>query len=93
VGAYLLFVGRRPPAGEATPRASALGNRVTLLVFAQLAAGTLNLTLLAPVWLQLLHLLLADLLWITLVLLAAERLQVRGEAPGFADPSLASSQA
>jgi heme a synthase len=31
------------------------------------------LLLLAPVWLQLMHLLLADLLWIAMVLLVAER--------------------
>ncbi len=40
------------------------------LVVAQIAAGLLNVALLAPVWLQLLHLLLADAIWITLVLLA-----------------------
>lgn len=39
-----------------------------LLVLLQLGAGTANVALLAPVWLQLVHLLLADLLWITLVL-------------------------
>jgi heme A synthase len=38
----------------------------------QMAAGALNLLLLAPVWLQLLHLLVADLLWISMVLLVSE---------------------
>ncbi|MDT7808520.1 MAG: heme a synthase [Acidobacteriota bacterium] len=47
---------------------------VLVLVAAQLAAGLLNATLLAPVWLQIVHLLLADLLWLGLVLLAASRL-------------------
>ena len=37
----------------------------------QLVAGVVNVMLLAPVWMQLLHLLLADALWITLVLLGA----------------------
>jgi heme A synthase len=41
---------------------------------AQLCAGLLNLLLLAPVWMQMLHLLLADVLWISLVLLAASTL-------------------
>jgi heme A synthase len=41
------------------------------LVGIQLAAGMTNLFLLAPVWMQLVHLLLADLLWISVVLLAA----------------------
>lgn len=42
------------------------------LVFLQFAVGGLNLVLLAPVAVQVLHLLVADLVWITLVLLAAE---------------------
>jgi heme A synthase len=42
-----------------------------LLVVAQVAAGVTNLLLLAPVGMQLLHLFLADALWITLVLCAA----------------------
>ena len=40
------------------------------LTIVQLLAGAINVVLLAPVWLQLLHLLLADLLWISLVILA-----------------------
>lgn len=39
------------------------------LAFLQLAAGSLNVVLLAPVWMQLVHLLIADLLWIALVVL------------------------
>ena len=41
------------------------------LLGAQIVAGVVNLLLLAPVWMQIVHLLLADLLWITLVLLSA----------------------
>lgn len=37
------------------------------LVGIQLVAGVVNVFLLAPVWMQLVHLLLADLVWITLV--------------------------
>jgi heme A synthase len=44
------------------------------LLLLQLGAGVLNVALLAPVWLQLVHLLLADLLWMTLVLLSATTL-------------------
>jgi heme A synthase len=46
---------------------------VALLVL-QLAAGVINVALLAPVWMQLVHLLLSDLVWITVVLLAASAL-------------------
>lgn len=40
----------------------------------QLAVGLGNVILLAPIWLQLIHLLLADLVWIALVLLASSAL-------------------
>jgi heme A synthase len=44
---------------------------VTSLIFLfQLALGVFNVVLLAPMWLQIIHLLTADVLWITLVLLA-----------------------
>ena len=38
------------------------------------AAGFLNVFLLAPVWMQMVHLLLADVLWIAFVILAASAL-------------------
>jgi len=55
----------------ANSRLRKLAGSVALLVVAQMVAGGLNLVLLAPVWMQLVHLLLADLLWIALVLLCA----------------------
>lgn len=42
------------------------------LVVAQWFLGLVNLVLLAPTWLQIVHLLLADLIWITLILALAE---------------------
>jgi heme A synthase len=47
---------------------------VLALVAVQFAAGLLNAALLAPVWLQIVHLLFADLLWLALVLLSAASL-------------------
>jgi heme A synthase len=44
---------------------------VGILTVIQLGAGFLNVLLLAPVWMQMVHLLLADLLWISFVLFAA----------------------
>jgi len=38
----------------------------------QVITGAVNIALLAPVWMQIIHLLLADLVWLTLVLLAIE---------------------
>lgn len=54
---------------------------VLALVLAQLGAGLLNAALLAPVWLQIVHLLLADLLWLALVLLSASSLAQTETSP------------
>ena len=54
---------------------------VSSLALAQLAVGLLNVVLLAPVWLQIVHLLLADVLWIAFVLLAARALSLPLPAP------------
>jgi heme a synthase len=51
---------------------SRLAIYVLVLALAQLCAGAINVILLAPVWMQITHLLLADSLWIGLVLLAVE---------------------
>ncbi|MFN8484538.1 MAG: COX15/CtaA family protein [Anaerolineae bacterium] len=58
-------------------------NAVKLLVLAQWVAGLVNVALLAPVWMQLVHLLLADLTWVAIVLLSAAALAVpqRAETP------------
>lgn len=48
------------------------------LVFTQILMGTANVLLLAPVWLQVIHLLVADLLWIAFVLLGASALAYLG---------------
>jgi heme A synthase len=53
-------------------RHSRLAICVLVLSLAQLSAGAINVVLLAPVWMQITHLLLADSLWIALVLLAVE---------------------
>jgi heme A synthase len=78
LGAYLLYlcqlVQQSAPAGS-EPRRWA--RRLRLLVMAQWAVGVANLGLLAPVWLQLTHLLVADLVWIALVLLALSTIAPR----------------
>lgn len=43
----------------------------------QMALGALNVALLAPVWLQLVHLLVSDMIWIGLVIFASESLASR----------------
>jgi heme a synthase len=43
--------------------------RVVTLSFLQVLVGAVNISLLAPIWMQLIHLFIADLLWIFLVVL------------------------
>ncbi len=54
--------------------------RVIALTLFQLAAGVVNLSLLAPVWMQLFHLFIADLLWISVVVLVLEEAGVAAPA-------------
>ena len=61
------ILNRRPSGGE---RRAAV-YVVTLTAF-QLAVGAVNLSLLAPLWMQLSHLFVADLLWIFLIALVIE---------------------
>jgi heme A synthase len=75
VGGFLIMTAilarsRRP--GDGVRRWS---NALTALVLVQLGAGAVNLLLHAPSWLQLVHLLLSDLVWIALVLLGGSALQ------------------
>jgi cytochrome c oxidase assembly protein subunit 15 len=60
-----------------TQRLRALAGLLLALVAAELVAGGANILLKAPVSMQLVHLLLADGLWITLVLFTSERLHLR----------------
>ena len=72
-GAWLLLVARL---ASRRPRTSPAAVRmVSAMVGVQLLSGVVNVLLLAPVWMQLVHLLLADLLWISFVVLAASSLQ------------------
>ncbi len=63
---------------------------VTGLVLLQMLIGLANVALLAPVWMQLFHLLLADLLWIAFVLLAVRSLSLP-EPPGSQPATLAAA--
>ncbi len=48
-----------------------LSRAAGLLAVAQVAVGLLDITMLAPIGMQLVHLVLADLVWIALVLTSA----------------------
>jgi heme a synthase len=74
VGLYLLWLAITLPGLPATATVRRLGNIVAGLVVAQLCAGVVNIMLLAPGWMQLVHLALATSLWVALVVLALETL-------------------
>jgi heme A synthase len=70
-----------------SPRVHALSRAVAAFVFLQLGAGLLNVALLAPVWMQLAHLLLADGVWMAVVVLGWEAAYGEGAASLYA-PSI-----
>jgi cytochrome c oxidase assembly protein subunit 15 len=87
--AGLLLVAGARRAARACPephvRLAALS--ATVLVLVELAVGAANVFLLAPVPLQVVHLVLADLIWISVVLVAGW--STPGEAHGLAEEAVA----
>ena len=69
--AVALIFGAPRLARRAGPQAQRFARAVAALSGIQLFIGAVNVILLAPVWMQLLHLLFADLVWIFFVLLGA----------------------
>lgn len=83
------IVVRRLRPGAATARLSRL---LVALFFVQIAAGAVNVVLLAPVWMQLVHLLIADAVWIALICTTAAALAEPEPAPAAgASPSRAAA--
>jgi heme A synthase len=81
LGVYLCCVAlwaiKRSPDNFWTKR---WANLLTIIVIVQLLVGGLTLVMLAPIVMQLIHLLLADLVWIIFILMSAEFLS---ETDGF----------
>jgi cytochrome c oxidase assembly protein subunit 15 len=69
--ALLLMFGAPRLAARGLDKTRRLAWTVSVVAAVQLVAGLLNVVLLAPVWMQLVHLLLADVIWIVFVLLGA----------------------
>lgn len=76
VGIYLLVLAGIVRLQVLHNQAKSFSRLLTLGILLQLAAGIINVLLLAPVWMQLIHLLLADLVWIILVLLTYSSLRL-----------------
>lgn len=85
---FAVFAARTALRERQDPRVRRAAIALVALVGVQLSAGAVNLALLAPVWMQLVHLVLADATWIALVLLAAAAL-APGAEPARADAGLA----
>jgi cytochrome c oxidase assembly protein subunit 15 len=75
---YILWIFVTSPVGAVRSRRRLVF--LLSLLFVQLGLGALNVALLAPAWLQIVHLLVAELVWVTLILLSAELLFERGES-------------
>jgi heme a synthase len=71
VGIYTLFLARVVTNQRPEPQARWFAWGLVALFFAEIILGGINVALKAPVWMQLVHLLMADLIWICLVLLSA----------------------
>ena len=79
--AYLFFMGFFAIPKDAPEKTKQLGATVSLLAGSQLLVGFINITLLAPTWMQLTHLFLADVIWITAIIFSASALGDTVEQP------------
>jgi len=74
VGTYTLGLGRYLRRKTVTAANRQFSLILGGLILTQMLAGLINVLLLAPVWMQIVHLLLADSLWIAFILLFASTL-------------------
>jgi len=74
--AYIVPLARTLASRRPSPLTARLANLHVALFIIQLVAGGINLILLAPVWMQLVHLALACAVWVSLVLLGASAFSV-----------------
>ncbi|MDB4974914.1 MAG: cytochrome oxidase assembly protein [Myxococcaceae bacterium] len=73
-GAVIVYMAQSLRSALDSREVSRWASRLTIIYIAQLAVGSLNLSLLAPAPIQIAHLLLADLVWISLVMLSVHAL-------------------
>jgi cytochrome c oxidase assembly protein subunit 15 len=88
---FVLWLAMRSRAITATPQHRKLTNLVIGLLAMQFLLGIADVLLLAPAWMQLVHLLGADMYWIALILLAAEAIWPLAENTVRSTPPLANS--
>jgi heme A synthase len=74
VGVYSMFIGRLAASWRPSVATRRLSWALIGLFIAQLLIGVVNVALLAPIFMQIIHLFMADLVWVALVLAAAAAL-------------------
>jgi heme A synthase len=67
---YLLWVAASAFRKQENRGAKKAASWVAAVTIFQLAAGMVNMSLLAPIWMQLIHLFIADVLWVATLILA-----------------------
>jgi len=75
--AYLIWIAVIVLKQHERQAAHSAATRVLMVTIFQVAVGMMNITLLAPIWMQLFHLLVADVVWIAVVVMALEMTQMK----------------
>jgi len=75
VGIYTLLIGGLLTHLRPTEHVRKYAKQVAFIFLAQLMLGGINYLLNAPIWMQLVHLFVADVLWVTMILLTASALE------------------
>jgi heme A synthase len=76
VALYTVFTSWILTNKSSSPIAKKLAMSITAIFLVQIITGFINVALLAPVWIQILHLLIADIAWILCILFASQILSV-----------------
>jgi heme a synthase len=76
-GAFLLWLAAKAQSLYKDALVARYASAIQFLTFGQFLLGAVNIVLLTPLWTQIAHLLLTDLLWVSLVLLSASVLAAR----------------
>lgn len=92
VGLYLILIAGLMAHLRPSPRVKQWGRAIGGLFLLEIGLGLVNVWLLAPIWMQLIHLLVADLNWVALILLSVSALgEGVPQAELAADANLATS--
>lgn len=76
IGVFSLYLARYVHNHSTNGYQKTLSTIVSILILIQWTAGITNVLLLAPVWMQIVHLFLADSVWVSFVLMAGQTLSL-----------------